>query len=162
MSDELNQLKLDIALIKKDIHQIERFFRKIDETVQSMSDIAKDLAVQEQINVTANQKLEFLDKKIEEHTRIDIEARLALKEDLEETKDEFRREIKEVKEKESDRTDEVLEKIDLLMKHVDDKIDKIDQRVGELEKVKWYAMGALGAVLFIIAELSFDFLNFMG
>lgn len=165
MSDELNDLKIDIALIKKDIRQIERFFNKIDDIVETVKDIIRDAAVQEQLNKSIEEKLSFLERKIEEHTRIDVEARMALKEDIDETRDEFTRELKETTKtisKTDDRTDEILDKMDKMMDRFDEKVDKINDRVAELEKMRWWAMGAVAVIIFLITLGSFDLMQFLG
>jgi cell division septum initiation protein DivIVA len=164
VSDELNDLKIDIALIKKDIRQIERFFNKIDDIVETVKDIIRDAAVQEQLNKSIEQKLSFLERKIEEHTRIDVEARLALKEDIDETRHEFTRELKETTKtisKTDDRTDEILDKMDKMMDRFDEKVDKINDRVAELEKMRWWAMGAVAVIIFLITLGSFDLMQFL-
>lgn len=160
MSDELNQLKIDIALIKKDIKQIERFFTKIDEAVNTMAMIAKNIAVQEEVVRAAEQKLQFLEKKIEEHTKMDLEGRLALKEQLDETRVEFRDEIAALRESarqvSEDRTDEVLEKLDQVASTITKKVDEIEGRVRTLENLRWYVAGIAAVVVILVTKISFD------
>jgi uncharacterized protein Yka (UPF0111/DUF47 family) len=57
MSDDLQHVKTDIALIKKDIQSIGKFFDKVDDAVDGMADIAKSLAVQQQIMENFQPKL---------------------------------------------------------------------------------------------------------
>jgi hypothetical protein len=45
-NDDINILKTDIALIQKDVKQIERIFKKVDDAVCQMSEILKIAAVQ--------------------------------------------------------------------------------------------------------------------
>ena len=66
MSDELNAVKTDVALIKKDVKQIERFFDKVDSVMSEMSDMTKSLAVQQKIMEHFASKLEDLEEKMEE------------------------------------------------------------------------------------------------
>lgn len=159
MSDELYQLKIDIALIKKDIKQIERFFTKIDEAVNVMSDITKNLAVQEAVMKGTQEKLDFLDSKIEDHTKVDLEGRLAIKEKLEDARDEFRRELSSITEKTSSqfetKEDEILEKIEELSKTINEKMNTQDRRIRSLENYKWYIMGIGGVVVFLATYLPF-------
>ena len=42
--NEINSLKTDIALIQKDVKQIERVFTKVDNAVGQMSEILKPLS----------------------------------------------------------------------------------------------------------------------
>ena len=151
LSEELNQLKIDIALIKKDIRQIERFFNKVDETVDAMSGIAKDLAVQEQKNVNANQKIKFLDAKIDENTKSQLESRLVLADQLDDTRIEFRDALAKVSSVDEDGINEVFEKI-----------QSLEDRVVDLERARWYGMGVAGTIIFVLGIISLDFLPFNG
>ena len=151
LAEELNQLKIDIALIKKDIRQIERFFNKVDETVDAMSGIAKDLAVQEQKNVNANQKIKFLDAKIDENTKSQLEARLVLADQLDDTRIEFRDALAKVSSVDEDGINEVFEKI-----------QSLEARVVDLERARWYGMGFAGTIIFILGIISLDVLPFNG
>jgi len=49
VSDELNSVKTDIALIKNDVKQIERFFDKVDEAMEQMVSLAQDIAVKQEV-----------------------------------------------------------------------------------------------------------------
>ena len=78
MPDELNIVKTDVALIKKDIQQIGRFFDKVDNAVDAMAGIQKALAVQNQIIMNFNDKLEQQAEAIEENKRLDKERSAVL------------------------------------------------------------------------------------
>ena len=93
MSDDLNHVKTDIALIKKDIQSIGKFFDKVDEAVDGMADIAKSLAVQQQIMENFQTKIEYMDERLADQRRMNMEARLAMKEELDEYKQAFKDEM---------------------------------------------------------------------
>jgi hypothetical protein len=84
--EENSDIKIDVALIKKDIKQIERFFGKVDSAVDGMADITQSLAVQHQIVKNFQEKLNFFDEKLEVSSRHNLEGRLALKEELDDHK----------------------------------------------------------------------------
>ena len=65
MDQELNDLKVDIAIIKKDIKQIERFFDKVDVIIDDMSEVAKMIAVQQQLISNFDSKLNYTDERLE-------------------------------------------------------------------------------------------------
>ena len=61
MAEEINDLKIDIAIIKKDIKTIERFFNKVDNVVDDISDISKMIAVQQQLIQNFQEKISYTD-----------------------------------------------------------------------------------------------------
>ena len=66
--NEVNTLKTDIALIQRDVKQIEIVFQKVDNAVSQMSDIHKSLAVQENILEHNEKRLDTLEEKLIKHT----------------------------------------------------------------------------------------------
>ncbi len=165
MSDELNEVKVDIALIKKDIKQIERFFNKVDNAVDEMSEIAKNLAVQQTVIKGFEEKFEYLKDKLDDQKRVGAEGRLAIKDELDEYKDEFKQEmmlsIKEAKEDharlalETKQWNEAKHKetiaiVEALSKNVEDKIDAHEERLRSLENTKWYILGIFAVITFIL------------
>lgn len=158
MSEELNQLKVDIALIKKDIKSIEKFFNKMDAAVDTMSGIAKDLAIQETIVKATEQKLQFLDKKIEDHTKVDLEGRMTLKEKIEDVRAEMKTDLQYYEEKNKNnsdgRDDDIIEKINELTNKIDNKLTDYDKRIRSLEYMKWYIYGMGVVIIFIATQIS--------
>lgn len=151
MDQELNDLKVDIAIIKKDIKQIERFFDKVDHVVDEMTEIAKMIAVQQQLLANFEQKLTYSE-------RAGIEGRMALKEQLDEFKQEFIDDMAgrvEVAHKDHENLAMELklwnEKRHTQMIASFDKVsDEIESRVRTLEQSKWYALGVIGVVVFFL------------
>lgn len=141
--DSKNSIETDIALIKKDISQIEKVFKRVDDAISQMSQILRDLAVQENVLENNEKRLEILEKKLILHTEEEKNMR-----------EEFRQEIKEIKQG----SDEALEKrhLEIVTKittmHVDlnSKLDNQDKRIQSLENWRWYLLGAAAVVGFII------------
>jgi ribosome-associated translation inhibitor RaiA len=150
MDQELNDLKVDIAIIKKDIKQIERFFDKVDHVVDEMSEVAKMIAVQQQLLANFEQKLAYSE-------RAGIEGRMALKDQLDEFKQDF---VDDMSGRVSDAAKEH-ENLAMELKlwnekrHTQiiasfDKVsDEIESRVRKLEQSKWYALGMVAVVVFL-------------
>ena len=166
MSDELNQLKVDIALIKKDIRQIERFFNKVEEVSGHMSSINTSLAVQEQYNKSFEEKLIFLEGKIDDFNKSGIESRLALKDEIEETQEKLEHELTQVETgvrgDSDDRTDEILKVLNEMDKKMEVKLESLGTRIRILENWRWYIMGAIGVVVFALVSNSINFAAFLG
>jgi hypothetical protein len=174
MSEDLNHVKTDIALIKKDIQSIGKFFDKVDAAVEGMQDIAKSLAVQQQIMENFQQKIEYMDERLADQRRMNMEARLAMKEELDEYKENFKLDMlkameegkqqhhkmaQETKEAHERRHAETLAIIDNIVRDVKDKVNIQEQQIRSLENLKWWLLGAFAIITFILnyADLSVIF-----
>ena len=144
--DSKNSLETDIALIKKDISQIEKVFKKVDDAISQMSEILRDLAVQETVLENNEKRLEILEKKLILHTEEEKTMR-----------EEFRQEIKEIKQGNDEALEkrhlEIVTRITAMHEDLNSKLDKQDKRIQSLENWRWYLLGAaavIGAVIFTI------------
>ena len=141
--DSKNSIETDIALIKKDISQIERVFKKVDDAISQMSEILRDLAVQENVLENNEKRLEILEKKLILHTEEEKTMR-----------EEFRQEIKEIKQGNDEALEkrhlEIVTKITAMHEDLNCKLDKQDKRIQSLENWRWYLLGAAAVVGFII------------
>jgi hypothetical protein len=141
--DSKNSIETDIALIKKDISQIERVFKKVDDAISQMSEILRDLAVQENVLENNEKRLEILEKKLILHTEEEKTMR-----------EEFRQEIKEIKQGNDEALEkrhlEIVTKITAMHEDLNSKLDKQDKRIQSLENWRWYLLGAAAVVGFII------------
>lgn len=158
MSDELNPIKTDIALIKNDLKNIERFFDKVDEAMDQMVAISQDIAVQQQVLETFESKLNKVESKIDNSARVAIESRFAFKEELDDHKyrfnlamtkgmadaqaahQEHNEKLRTWMEGSRERT---LVAITTLTKEFDIKIDEQEKRLRGLENLKYYMLGAV-------------------
>lgn len=144
--NEINSLKTDIALIQKDIGQIERVFNKVDNAVEQMSEILKTIAVQENIlenNEKRVSELEITLKKYaadEEHFRKELTQKFD--------------DMKETSQKERERRHrELLESIENLNKSMNEKLDMQNKRIQALENWRWYILGVGAVLLFILNKI---------
>ena len=144
--DSKNSLETDIALIKRDISQIEKVFKKVDDAISQMSEILRDLAVQENVLENNEKRLEILEKKLILHTEEEKTMR-----------EEFRQEIKEIKQGNDEALEkrhlEIVTRITAMHEDLNSKLDKQDKRIQSLENWRWYLLGAaavIGAVIFTI------------
>jgi flagellar biosynthesis GTPase FlhF len=143
MTEEKNaNIETDIALIKQDIRQIERVFKKVDDAISKMSEILKTLAVQETVLENNDKRLTLLEQKMILHTEEESKAR-----------DEFRKELHTMREANRDdrekRHKELLEALDKMNSTLTTKLDNQDKRIRDLENWRWYIIG-IGVVLLII------------
>ena len=161
MSDELNSVKTDIALIKNDVKQIERFFDKVDEAMEQMVSLAQDIAVQQKVLETFETKLDALEDKLDTQSRMNLEARFAFKEELDEHKYRFKEAMttgmkdaqdahqnynQKQREWMEERSERTLTAINTLTKELNMKLDDQDRRIRSLENLKWWLLGAVAVV----------------
>lgn len=141
-----NSIETDIALIKKDINQIERVFKKVDDAICQMSEILKDLAVQENVLENNEKRLEILEKKLVLHTQEEKTMR-----------EEFKQEIKEIKQGNEESLEkrhlEIVTKITAMHEDINNKLEKQDKRIQSLENWRWYLLGSAAVVGFIIFNI---------
>lgn len=142
--DSKNSIETDIALIKRDISQIEKVFKKVDDAIGQMSEILKDLAVQETVLENNEKRIEILEQKLILHAEEEKSMR-----------EEFRREIKEIKqgsdEEREKRHREIMTRISSMHEDLNSKLEKQDKRIQSLENWRWYLLGAaavIGLILF--------------
>ena len=142
----MNSLKTDIALIQKDVKQIERVFQKVDNAVEQMAEIHKALAVQENILENNEKRISVIEDKLIRHNEDEIEFRKELSNKLEDmrTSDRLEREK---------RHKELLESIEKMNKGVSEKLDKQDKRISALENWRWYMVGIGFVIIFIINKI---------
>ena len=141
--NEVNTLKTDIALIQKDVKQIEIVFQKVDNAVSQMSDIHKSLAVQENILEHNEKRLDTLEEKLIKHTEESIEFQKELNVKIEDMK------VTAQVERER-RHKELMESIEKLNGSVSSKIEKQDERITALENWRWYIIGVSAVIIFVI------------
>jgi chromosome segregation ATPase len=148
-----NSLETDIALIKKDIRQIERVFKKVDDAIGQMSEILKTLAVQETVLENNEKRLDLLEQKMILHTEEESKAR-----------DEFRKELQEIKDTNRDDREknhkELIDALATMHKDLTSKLDTQDKRIRDLENWRWYILG-ISAVL-LLAITQFPWASFFG
>lgn len=150
---EIN-LKTDVALIQKDLKQIERFFTKFDTALQAMTDVAQKVAVQGEILKNTSEKLQNLESKITEHKQDDLVRAAALTDKLEDFRklayDDHEKLAKTSADTAKERNVEIMTQLSKMNGSLDTKLEKLDDRLTTLENWKWYIMG-LGAVVVFIA-----------
>lgn len=154
MPEQDINLKTDVALIQKDLKQIERFFARFDTALNSMAELSQHVAVQGEILKNTTEKLQSLEVKMTEHKLDDIERNKQLSERLEEHRKsayaDHERLAKENALNRKERNEEIMAQLSKMNGALDARLTKLDSRITMLEQWKWWIMG-LGAVLVFIA-----------
>lgn len=158
MSKDDTNWETDIALIKSDIKQINRFFGKVDKSIDGMADLSKNIAVQSEVIDYTKEKLEIVEKLCEETKRVD-EVRMNV---LSDRLEEYRRSSREDHQKMADhnahkRTStnkEILDKLDAMEKGLHQRINEQSKKINVLENWKFYMMGVGGVLLLLVARIN--------
>ncbi len=139
VDNEINSLKTDIALIQKDIKQIEYVFTKIDSAVGQMSEILKTIAVQENILENNEKRVTTLEETIKKHNDEEVQFRKELTTKFDD--------MKETSQKERERHHrELLDSIENMNRNMSEKLET-------QENWRWYILGIGAVLLFIINKL---------
>jgi hypothetical protein len=157
MPEDLNAMKTDVALIKKDIKQIGRFFDKVDTAVDAMAGIEQALAVQHQIITNFNNKLDTVESRVEENKRLDEQRSAVLGDRMELYRQSSKEDHQRIHDQNQAHRKERNEEIIKELKHIDGKVDKrltvIETKLAVVERWKYYMMGISAAIIFIISKL---------
>lgn len=144
--EDISNLKTDIALIQKDVKQIERIFKKVDDAVDQMSGILKNMAVQENILENNERRITVIEENFKKHNSEEEAFRKELNQKFED--------MKETSQKERElRHKELMNSIEKLNKTMSDKLEDQDKRIQTLENWRWYILGIGAVLLFILDKL---------
>jgi|14BtaG_2_1085337.scaffolds.fasta_scaffold00988_4 DNA anti-recombination protein RmuC len=160
MSDidqNISGVKTDVALIKKDIKQIEKFFSKYEYIIEKSADRDKRVAVQHEILNNVAEKIENLDIDIKQ-TKVEIEKDLAIVHDrLEQYRSSSREDHQRLSDNNAqhrkERNEEIMVALSKLNGNLDKRISEMEGRVTSLDRWKWYMMGMGAIVIFIVTKL---------
>lgn len=160
MSDidqHISGVKTDVALIKKDIKQIEKFFSKYEYIIEKSAERDKRIAVQHEILNGVADKIENLDIKIESvkfqtakdlavvHDRLEV-YRASSREDHKQLSDNSAADRK-------GRNQEIMEALGKLNGNLDKRISEIELKTDSLLQWKWYVMGMGAFLIFIVSQV---------
>ena len=145
---EIQQFKTDIALIKKDIHQIEA-------TVNRISTMAAQIAVQEKTMEYVQIRL----ARMEEQSALRSSMNEDFRREFNERHDQFRSDfnnrfddfVASFEKRKNEEHNQILEHIRELTKELRDKDKDQDAQINDINKWKWYAIGGVVTLSSIIS-----------
>jgi len=158
LSTEKDNWETDIRLIQSDIKQINKFFGKVEKSIDSMSELSKNVAVQSEILDFTKAKLEDVERLCEDTRRTDEMRMTVLSDRLEE----YRRSAREDHQKLADhnatkRTSsnkEILDKLNAIETGLHQRINEQNKKIGALENWRYYMMGVGAVLMFLMAKLN--------
>jgi uncharacterized protein YaaN involved in tellurite resistance len=156
----VSDLETDVALIKKDIKTIERFFNKFDSALATMSDISQKVAVQGEILKNTADKLEDLEERITEHKREDVVRGELIGIRLEEYRTSSRADHEKLaadsRQNRKERNEEIMAELHKMNGNLDKRLTSLDNRIRILEQGKWYIMGLGAVIVFLASQINWN------
>jgi len=146
--NEVNTLKTDVALIKKDINQIDRVFNKVDTAIHDMHELHKIAAVQETILENTERRLKSLEDNFVKHGEEELQFRKELQNSLDEMKDDAQVQRER-------RHKEILDTLHQMSSSLNKKLEVQDKRIRTLENWRWWILGASAGLVFILTRYSY-------
>lgn len=148
----------DIALIKSDIKQIQKFFGRVEDSMDVMIELSKNVAVQSEIIENTKEKLENVEQLCEETRRTDELRLTVLSDRLEEyrrsARDDHQRLADHNASKRNDSVKEILDRIDTMEKSIHQRINDQQKKINHLENWRYYMMGVGAVVVILLARFN--------
>ena len=157
-----NNWETDIRLIQSDIKQIQKFFNKVEASMDVMVDLSKNVAVQSEVIAFTKEKLEEIERTVDE-TRKTEDLRLQVLSDrLEEYRRSSRGDHEKLAqhnaEKRAMSNKEILEKLEIMERGLHSRINDQNKKVNALENWKYYMMGIGGVIVLLVARINWPYL----
>lgn len=149
MADDLNHLKTDVEILKRDVTSINGFSAKIDDAIEKLAEVSNNIS---KMLIVHENRLENHDKLID-----------GLRESMSERKNDFEKQVDALHKRISDMKDENHaerekhhKEIMLAIREVVDGQEKLESRIALLESWKWYVIGGATVVGVMLAQLPWD------
>lgn len=153
-----SNIETDIALIKADIKQINKFFTKVEASIDMMAQLQAQVAEQAVTQKFQADKLDDLEDictsyKKEESLRLTV-----LSDRLEEYRRMAREDHQRLTETNTQKRDasnkEILDKLDKIERSLHERITQQTKRINALENWRYYMMGVGAVLIFLVAKLN--------
>jgi chromosome segregation ATPase len=155
-----NDVKTELALIKKDVKQIEIVFQKLDHTVGQMTDILRTIAVQESLLTQNEKKIDRLEEKLIKHSEDEEQFRKELSKKLEDMRCFSQKEREKHHREILDSIEKLAETFNEKMKEQEKKMDlnkeKMNARMTAVERWRWYVGGVFAVITFLAAKIGWS------
>ena len=148
----------DIALIKSDIKQIQKFFNRVEDSMDMMAELSKNVAVQNEVLEFTKEKLDDVEKLCEETRKTDELRMNVLSDRLEEYRRSSREDHQRLADhnanKRNDNVKEILDRIDRMEKAVHQRINDQQKKINHLENWRYYMMGVGFVIMLLVARIN--------
>jgi len=148
----------DIALIKADLKSMNKFFGRVENSLDMMAELSKNVAVQNEVLDNTKAKLEDVEKLCEETRRTEELRMTVLSDRLEEYRRSSRADHEKLAvhnaEKRATSNKEVLEKLEQMEIQLHNRINDQTKRVNVLENWRYYMMGMGLVIALLVARVN--------
>lgn len=152
-SEDLNTLKTDVEIIKRDIMTVQNFSNKIEDVIEKMAEVSnsitKMLIVHENKLQNHDQQIDGLKNSITER-KVDFEKHVEM----------LHKRITDMKDENHQEREKYHKEVIAALKDIADSNRVLDQRITTLEQWKWYVLGVAGILGFVLAQIPWE--NFIG
>jgi small-conductance mechanosensitive channel len=138
-TNDINDLKLKVGLIEKDVSLTDRLCSKLSESIAKI----------QELNVNITQMITLHEQRHDQHEKVEKELKDDIK-DLHERIDQVERHI-------SDRIDAL--RTDLIKHKTEDRKNRVTEMMQEIERYKWMILGAALALGWIIGNVDLTVLG---
>lgn len=152
-SEDLNTLKTDVEIIKRDISSVQNFSNKIEDVIEKMAEVSNSIT---KMLIVHENKLQNHDQLID-GLKTSISER---KVDFEKHVDMLHKRITDMKDENHQEREKYHKEVIAALKDIADSNRVLDQRITTLEQWKWYVLGIAGILGFILAQIPWE--NFIG
>lgn len=149
MADDLNTLKTDVEIIKRDISAIHSFSGKIDDAIEKMAEVSNSIS---KMLIVHENKLQNHDQLID-GLKISLSER---KNDFEKQVELLHKRISDMKEENHAEREKYHKEILNALKDIAETHKDLDSRISVLENWKWYIMGGAAVIGFVLAQVPWD------
>jgi hypothetical protein len=148
----------DIALIKADLKSMNKFFGRVENSLEMMAELSKNVAVQNEILDNTKEKLEVVERLCEDTKRTDELRMNVLSDRLEEYRRSSRADHEKLAvhnaEKRATSNKEVLEKLEQMESQLHNRINDQTKRINALENWRYYMMGVGFVIILLVARIN--------
>jgi len=158
MANKETELSTDIALIKSDIKQINKFFGRVESSMEILTEIQRQTALNTQSSEYHASKIDQIDKEVDGFKREEGLRMTVLSDRLEEYRRMARDDHAKLTEKNnkvrSESQEAVLDRIDKMERGLHERITFQTKRVNSLENWKYYMMGMGAVIILLVARIN--------
>ena len=149
LAENQNNLKIDVEILKRDMHQLNGLFSRLDVTIEKLGEVSTNLTKMIAVHENRLEQHEDTEKKNQDMIQLLFAKVEERRKETETSKEDFRKEITKLH-------DDILREIKELKQNQNEYYDKSGRRIGALEKWKWMIMRAgvlLGSLAGFLSKL---------
>ena len=143
MQEDMNNLKLDVGLLEKDVEQTNRLCNKITDSIEKL----------QEVNTSILRMITLHEQRLEQHEKTEIE----MKDDIKELHSRITTVTRDLHERIDQVEHHITSRIDDLrsdlIKHKETDKGRIRDSLAEIEKYKWMILGGVLMAGFMLGKL---------